>query len=273
MRLKVIYRCVFDIPADYSIAVTMTPKLHRLSPRTFSVPLPAGLQKKYTDLVLANGLAAELQAACTYVGSLEIEPSGHMAPFYTHDEVQMLIQATGTVMFAGSLSRLALQQRAITTIDVGKLNYIIETADTDVALHKLMDCIVVNVDASSPASYVRANNDAEVDALCLLMYWCRHDKALTARLNMIAADLAFEGRAMGDDTNVFRAKRNLMEAEESRAVIGERAWRMCQFFNAQPQIEADGRHDESDESDERDWGEDDESDERRLHSNRGLLTP
>ena len=88
-----------------------------------------------------------------------------------------------------------------------------------------MDCIVVNVDASSPASYVRANNDAEVDALCLLMYWCRHDKALTARLNMIAADLAFEGRAMGDDTNVFWAKRNLMEAEESRGVIGERTVR------------------------------------------------
>ena len=255
MRLKAIYRCVFDILADYSIAVTMMPKLHRLSPRTFSVPLPAGLQKKYTDLVLANGLAAELQAACTYVGSLEIEPSGHMAPFYTHDEVQMLIQATGTVVFAGSLSRLALQQRAITTIDVGKLNYIIETADTDVALHKLMDCIVVNVDASSPASYVRANCDAEIDGLVLLMHWCSNDKELTARLNMIAADLAFEGRAMGDVSNVFAerwAKRNLMEAEESREVIGERAMRMCQFFNAQPQIEADGRHDESDESDERD---------------------
>ena len=114
------------------------------------MPLPAGLQKKYTDLVLASGLAAELQTACTYVGSLEIEPSGHMAPFYTHDVVQKLIQATGTVMFAGSLSRLAVQQRAITTLDFGKLNYIIETADTDSALHKLMDCIVVNVDCKQP---------------------------------------------------------------------------------------------------------------------------
>ena len=244
MRLKVIYRCVFDIPADYSIAVTMTPKLRRPSPRTTSVPLPAGLQKKYTDLVLANGLAAELQAACTYVGSLEIEPSGHMAPFYTHDEVQMLIQATGTVMFAGSLSRLALQQRAITTVDVGKLNYIIETADTDVALHKLMDCIVVNVDASSPASYVRANCDAEIDGLCLLMYWCSNDKELTARLNMIAADLVFEGRALGDGSKLFAAKFDLMNAEEKRRkVIGVNTWRTCLFLiDYLAKIEADGRH-------------------------------
>ena len=244
MRLKVIYRCVFDIPADYSIAVTMTPKLRRPSPRTFSVPLPAGLQKKYTDLVLANGLAAELQAACTYVGSLEIEPSGLMAPFYTHDDVKKLVQATGTVMFAGSLSRLALQQRAITTLDFGKLNYIIETADTDAALHKLMDCIVVNVDASSPASYVRANCDAEIDGLCLLMHWCSNDTELTARLNMIAADLVFEGRALGEGSKLFAAKFDLMNAEEKRRkVIGVNMWRKCLFLiDYLATIKADGRH-------------------------------
>lgn len=216
------------------------------------MPLPDGLQKKYIALVGANGLQAELQAAYTYVNSLEIAPTGIKAPVRTYDNVKKVIQATGTAMFGGSLSQLDLQRRAINDPLTSKLHCIIGTAKTDSALHKLMDCIVVNVDASSPASYVRANKDAEVDALCLLMYWCRHDKALTARLNMIAADLAFEGRAMGDDTNFFWAKRNLMEAEENRGLIGERAMRMCQFFNAQPQIEADGRHDESDESDEGD---------------------
>ena len=207
------------------------------------MPLPEGLQKKYIALVGANGLQAELQAAYTYVNSLEIVPTGIKVPVRTYDNVKVVIQATGTAMFGGSLSQLDLQRRAINNPLTSKLHCIIGTAKTDSALNDLMDVIVVNVDAGNPSSYVRANKDAEVDALCLLMYWCSNDKALTARLNTIAADLIFDGRAMGDVSKVFSAKLNLMEAEESRDVIGVSAWRKCQFLlDAQARIEADGRH-------------------------------
>ena len=156
---------------------------------------------------MSNGLAAELQAAYTYVGSLSpMQPAGITVPVRDYNEVKKLMHTNQEgIMFSGSLCQLDLQNRAISTIDFGKLGFILEDADTDSALKKLIGTIVVNLDAGNASHFVRANKDAEVDALCLTMYWSSHDSQLIEVLKKVAADLVFSGRALGDRTRVFAA--------------------------------------------------------------------
>ena len=181
--------------------------------------------------MIANGLNVELQAAFTHVRKLgHIPPIGKRAAFRNYENVKINSQS-GSVLFGGSLSQLALQLRAIPTLDVGKLGYIIKNAVTDASLKDLMEPITVNIDAGNASNYVRVDKDAEVDGLCLLMHWCSDDAQLSERLKAVAADLVFDGRRMGDGTKVFAAKFDLMNQEEKkREVIGVSSWRMCLFF-------------------------------------------
>ena len=77
---------------------------------------------------MSNGLAAELQAAYTYVCSLgPMILAGVTVPFREYGDVKKLMRTSSEgMMFGGSLSQLDLQQRAISTIDFGKLGYILE---------------------------------------------------------------------------------------------------------------------------------------------------
>ena len=197
------------------------------------MPLPRGLLQKLKGLVIANGLNGELQAAFNHVGKLgHIQPTGKGAAVRNFDNVKSNTEnQSGGVLFGGSLSQLALQHRAMSTIDIGKLGYIIENATTDAILREMIKPIVVNIDAGNASHYVRANKDAEIDGLSLLMLWCSGDEPLSERLKAVAADLVFEARKLGDGSKVFSAQFDLISLEENeRNVIGVSTWRMCLFF-------------------------------------------
>ena len=80
--------------------------------------------------------------------------------------------------------------------------------------------------------FKRANKDAEVDALCLLLFWNHTNSELQLRLTAIASDLVFLGRRLGQGSKVFAAKFEMMNAEEkSREAMSVSSWRKCIFLS------------------------------------------
>ena len=131
------------------------------------LPLPTETIHKFKELVIAGKLGEELKKACKYVTELpKMEPAGMTCPTRELAEVRKLIadNAEGA-MFSGSLSQLCLDERALSTIDFGRIAYIVETADSDSKLKSMMGVITVNIGEGEQLSFVRANKDAEVDAL------------------------------------------------------------------------------------------------------------
>ena len=190
---------------------------------------------KFKKLVISSGLAAELQTAYKYVASLgPMTPAGVAVGVRQLDDVKKLIRDNADgIMFPGCLSQLRLDEGALSTIDSGRIGYIIESAATDAQLKNLIGVIIVNMhDARHDADLKRASKDAEVDALCLLMYWTSDDKQASDRLLLLASDLVFQGRDLGTGSKVFAAKFELMNAEEkSRDTMAVSGWRKCIFLN------------------------------------------
>ena len=214
--------------------------------KTTGVTFDTGYADKFKKLVISNELAAELQRAYKYVADLNpMEPAGITVGTRSLDDVKKLIRDNSDgIMFSGSLSKLSLDDGALTTIDSGRIGYIIESAGTDSQLKCMMGVIIVNVDSASDQKFKRANKDAEVDALCLLMYWTSDDRQITEKLIQLASDLVFQGRHLGSGSKVFGAKLELINAEEkSREAMAVSGWRKCIFLNDYvDRVESEGRH-------------------------------
>ena len=253
MRLKVIYRCVLDIPADYSTASrgsfpSAAATMSGVIPEPSSPCAKAmGLIGKYRYHVMSNSIHAELQSAYTYVASLNMMPVGTRAQICGYDDVKISLRTEpGGVRFSGSLSQLDLQHRAMTMLDFNQIGSIIEYwlhQTHDMSL--MTEVITVNIDASNHSFYVRADRDAPIDAMCLLMYWCSGNWQLSERLKAAAADLVFVGRQLGNGSKVYAAKFDLMNQEATkRYVVGLSRCRqcifLCEYFE---QIESECRHD------------------------------
>ena len=135
-------------------------------------------------------------------------------------------------MFSGALGQLSLADRALSTLDSGKIGHIIESASTDGHLKALIGTIIVNIDDSADFSnFKRVNKDAEVDALCLLMLWTSADSQATERMILLASDLVFHGRRLGTGSKLYAAQFGLMNSEEkAREAMGVSAWRKCIFL-------------------------------------------
>ena len=69
-----------------------------------------------------------------------------------------------------------------------------KSADTDAQLKSLLGVITVNIAEGEQLRFMRANKDAEVDALCLLM--SLHSQ-VHSRLIALAPDLVLLGRCLG----------------------------------------------------------------------------
>ena len=166
---------------------------------TTALPLPTDSADKLQKLVISGKLGEELSSAYKYVGSLaKMEPAGITVATRELAEVKTLIadNAEGA-MFSGTLSQLCVDERAISTIDFGRIAYIIETADSDSRLKTMMGVITVNIEEGEQLIFKRANKDAEVDALCLLLFWNHTNSEIHLRLTAIASDLVFLGRRLG----------------------------------------------------------------------------
>ena len=185
------------------------------------LPLPtASAWSKFKQLVISGKLGEELMAAYKYVGELpKMEPAGIMCATRELAEVRKLIAGNASgAMFSATLTQLCLEERALSTIDCGRIAYIIETADSDSRLKIMMGVITVNIGEGEQLSFMRANKDAEVDALCLLMYWNCSNSEITSRLVAIASDLVFLGRHLGVGSKLFATKFDMMKAARTNVV-------------------------------------------------------
>lgn len=202
--------------------------------KTTALPLPTDSADKFKKLVISGKLGEELRKAYKYVEELpKMEPAGITCATRELADLRKLIadNAEGA-MFSGTLTQLCMGERALSTIDFGRIAYIIEAADTDFRLKSMMGVITVNIGEGEQLSFMRANKDAEADALCLLMFWNCSNSEITSRLVAIASDLVFLGRHLGVGSKVFAAKFDMMNAEEkSREAMAVSAWRKCVFLS------------------------------------------
>ena len=199
------------------------------------VDFPESYFDKFNELVFSGELESELQHAYEYLSSLPpMVPAGIASAIRTFDAVRQLITEHGDgITFSGTLAQLMLDSRAVSTIDTGMIGYILKYALTETFLKKLIGTIIVNIDDGLYlGTFQRGDSDAEVDALCLLMYWTRGCKTSEERMISLASDLVFEGRRLGSGSQVFAAKFELMCLDEkSRECAGVSTWRKCLFLS------------------------------------------
>lgn len=169
----------------------------------------------YNSLITSCTLKAEIQKAHEHVAALtDLVPAGTtVAMREIADVTELLVANPEGVLFSGTLTSLCLPERAASAIDSGRIGYIIDAATTPAQLKNLMGSIIVNTDGAD-SGFKRANKDAEVDALCLMMYWHKHLEDHTKALKLIASDLVFHGRRLGAGSKTFAARFELMNAEE-----------------------------------------------------------
>ena len=184
--------------------------------------------------MVPGNLGEELNKAYQYVTALSaMQPAGiTVGTRELADVMKLIVDNADGVMFSGTLSQLYVDERALSTIDYGRIGYIIEEANDDAQLKKLMGVIIVNIGDGEQLRFMRANKDAEVDALCLLMYWNSRNSEVQSRLIALVSDLVFHGRRLGAGSKVFAAKFELMNADEkSREAMAVSAWRRCIFLS------------------------------------------
>ena len=100
----------------------------------------------------------------------------------------------------------------LTTVGSG---IILEETDTHAMLKSLIGCISVNFGDGEHSSFERANEDAEVDRLCLLLFWHSSSREALSRLIAPASDLVFLYPRLGSRS--FR--RTLFMKKESCGAI------------------------------------------------------
>ena len=192
--------------------------------------------------MISGKLGEELSKANKYVGELpQMQPAGMMCATRELAKVRKLIADNSEgVMFSGTLTQLSMDGRAISTIDFGRIAYIIETAKTDAQLKSMMGVITVNIVEGDQSSFKRANKDAEVDALCLIISWNSRNEQILKRLTAIAADLVFLGRRLGAGSKVFAAQFDLMNTDEkSRENLGQHLLAALMKFMSKMEVAID----------------------------------
>ena len=213
--------------------------------KTTALPLNTDLAAKYRKLVIANTVDLELGKAYQYVKGLSaMEPAGITTGIRELAEIKKLsAENADGIMFSGTITQLIVEERALPTIDFGRIAHIIETCATDAQLKSSLGNIIVNIEDGEQSRFMRANKDAEVDALCLFMYWHSGEPQIQTRLIAIASDLVFKGCRLGTGSKVFAKKFELMNAEEkSREAMAVSSWRKCVFLVAySDRLDSEGR--------------------------------
>ena len=155
-------------------------------------PLNKDSADKYKELLISDRLGEELNQAYEHVKSLpEMRPFGITAVCWG-----MTASCSGYRggAVSGTLSQLVERKRVLSTIDQEKIGYIIESADHDVALKRLLGMIKVDITEIRQRDFHRVDKDAEVDASCLLMFWHSSNSEVRSSLIDLASELVFQSR-------------------------------------------------------------------------------
>ena len=198
-----------------------------------ALPLNTDSKDKYKKLIISGKLGEEWVESYQHVKSLPaMVPTGITCGIRVFADVQKLLADNEESMFSGSLSQLSVDDRALATIDFGRIGHVIESAGTDFKLKEMLGDITINIEEGGQKPFMRANKDAEVDALCLLIFWHAQDKQVHSRLIELASDLVFLGRRLGLGSKVFAAKFDMMNLDEtSRDAMPISSWRQCIFLS------------------------------------------
>ena len=86
-------------------------------------------------------------------------------------------------------------------------------------LREQVGSIIVNRDTwvdDTTTGLQRCDKDAEVDALCLLMYWHKDNEEVMLELDKLSADLVFDCRSWGTGSKLCSNKTKQLDLDESK---------------------------------------------------------
>ena len=157
----------------------------------------ADFEDKFLGIVNADAVADELAASIAWVmENVSKTPVGAECPLRKTTEIKELLEkGTKGVLSAGSLSALSLSATAVSTIDTGRISFLLATYCTLKTFKEMVGKIIINAsvwDGNSYEQLIRADKDAEVQAMCLVAYWCN-----VPQVSEAFADLTFEFRYNG----------------------------------------------------------------------------
>ena len=159
----------------------------------------------------------------------------------TTDIKELLENGTKGVLCAGSLSALSLSATAVSTIDTGRISFLFANYHTLKTLKDMVGTIIINAsvwDGNSYEQLIRADKDADVQAMCLVAYWCKDP-----RVSDVFADITFEFRYHGIGSKSMTATLKLSENEDKlRSAIGLSGWRkVCLYADLTQMMLDEGR--------------------------------
>ena len=183
------------------------------------VPLPADCAEKLTNLVKSDALMATLSEAYTYTKTV-VSPTPLLISGPAHTKAslkeKMSADADGSVTASGTLMDLNLEVDAVTTLDVARIQWMMTHHAHVRAFKDGIGVITVNWDTADAngSSAHRLDKDAEIQALCLLIFWTQA-KAFVD----VAADLVFKyvHGGLGASSKAYTLK--LINSEESKRKV------------------------------------------------------
>ena len=197
--------------------------------------------QKFLHHAHADTLQTELQAAVAY--ATEVSRSAEWKDCLGKSAsatkpTDVLAKMTGphasdSVMFGGTLSMLDLSDRVkpMDQLDVGRMWWACEVLDQDRSLRRLLGSIVVRADFKAGPEFLnlkRVERDADIDVLCLSIWWHKPASQGPHPLTDLCRDLVFCAQRVGQglELEVERFKR-MQDEEKLRNVLGKSAWRLA----------------------------------------------
>ena len=217
--------------------------LEQTIPTMFSsvkVPLGADAHVARLQKAVLDGSIDGMLAACWRLAGSKVGQTPPMCVACPKREGNLkdLCKAslpTTSLMFSGTLTQLDATFRAIDVgMDVAKVQFVLQNADSVTALRSLIGSITINYDtwtSDEPARLQRAHKDAELDALVLLINWYDDDVDVAKALLDVATDLIFEAKSMHTGSKFCSERLRILDLEEkNRKVIGASGARRCFFM-------------------------------------------
>ena len=183
------------------------------------VPLPADCAEKLMSLGKSDALMATLSEAYTYTKTV-VSPTPLLISGPAHTKAslkeKMSADADGSVTASGTLMDLNLEVDAVTTLDVARIQWLMTHHADARAFKDAIGLITVNWDTADAngSSLQRLDKDAEIQALCLLIFWTKAQAFIDA-----AADLVFKyvHGGQGSDSKAYSLK--LINQEETKRKV------------------------------------------------------
>ena len=172
---------------------------------------------RFMKLVTDNEFSDELTKAMQHVSdSLDPTPKGLACPFTAMDDIKkVMAEPTMSRMASGSLAGLQLNYSAMSSFDCGRIRWCLKEHSTVADFKAAVGSIKINFDTPSDSGkLVRLNKDAEVQAMCLLIYWDQTPELMNA-----AQDLIFEFVHGGIGSRSRSATLKLIDAADSKRKV------------------------------------------------------